>query len=621
MQNDDEMYGMDSMDGMERLPFRTKVSDAVFFMKYLKPLLWMVISVTVINLMSASSLIPIMDFGRILGDYFGNKESVVWRFVGSLGPPQYDLHIYITIAAFLILVAGAISLLSNYMNGYVREFLMRNLRFDVYKSLKHLNMQDVNKRGAGDYVQEIHRDVYSVDQLFSELFSRALPQIIFAGVAFAILLNINWSMTLIIFVSGIILFPLFSTCNRKVNDLSEVSRDTFIGISDHLVETIGGFRDIIALGHFDRFSRRFEELLKRAQACGVSLAWWGQVGGIVTVSIMSLFSAVPIIVVIPKLLKAQAAGQSGEVTYLIGSTISYVLFLQQFLQVYNIAYHFLEQVAATSPSLHSLRKTVGVCAGKPVKRAASFHSDALSPVESICFDDVSMNFDGYPVFEGIGFEIPGGKISAIVGQSGSGKTTIFNLLLGLLEPTGGTISINGQPLEAIDEKQIKKMMGLIPQDPFIFNCSIRENLLMASTEIPDEQTLDRAIRLSQLQHFIETHEEGLDFIAGHMGRNLSAGEKQRLALARLVLQDPAIIICDEYTANIDLKIAGLIHDVMRDEFSGRTRIIISHQLYTIRGADHIIVLDHGAIAEAGTHEELLGMGGVYRSLWDLQKLA
>jgi ABC-type multidrug transport system fused ATPase/permease subunit len=481
-------------------------------------------------------------------------------------------------------------------------------------------MQDVNKRGAGDYVQEIHRDVYSVDQLFSELFSRALPQMIFAGVAFAILLNINWQMTLGIFISGIILFPLFSTCNRKVNDLSEISRDTFIGISDHLVETIGGFRDIMALGHFDRFSKRFEDLLKKAQACGVSLAWWGQVGGIVTVSIMSLFSAVPIIVVIPKLLKAQAAGQSGEVTYLIGSTISYVLFLQQFLQVYNIAYHFLEQVAATSPSLHSLRQTVSVRAGT-LKRSAASHSGPLSPVESISFEDVSMDFDGYPVFEGIGFLIPGGKISAIVGQSGSGKTTIFNLLLGLLEPTGGTISINGRPLETINEKRLKKMMGLIPQDPFIFNCSIRENLLMATTEIPDEQTLDRAIRLSQLHHFIETHQEGLDFVAGHMGRNLSAGEKQRLALARLILQDPAIIICDEYTANIDLKIAGLIHDVMRNEFAGRTRIIISHQLYTIRGADHIIVLDHGAIAETGTHEELLNMGGVYRSLWDLQRLA
>jgi ABC-type multidrug transport system fused ATPase/permease subunit len=207
-----------------------------------------------------------------------------------------------------------------------------------------------------------------------------------------------------------------------------------------------------------------------------------------------------------------------------------------------------------------------------------------------------------------------------VGQSGSGKTTIFNLLLRLLDPTGGRILINDRLLEQIDEKQLKKLMGLIPQDPFIFNCSIRENLLMASADGLDDTLLDRAVDQAQLRELVESREGGLDFIAGHMGRNLSAGEKQRLALARLIVQDPEIIICDEYTANIDVKTAGLIHEVMRNEFSGRTRIIITHQLYTIKGADHIVVLDKGTIAQAGTHEELFAQRGVYKDLWELQKL-
>jgi ABC-type multidrug transport system fused ATPase/permease subunit len=207
-----------------------------------------------------------------------------------------------------------------------------------------------------------------------------------------------------------------------------------------------------------------------------------------------------------------------------------------------------------------------------------------------------------------------------VGQSGSGKTTIFNLLLRLLDPTGGRILINDQLLEQIDEKQLKKLMGLIPQDPFIFNCSLRENLLMASADGLDDRLLNRAVDLAQLREFVESREGGLDFVAGHMGRNLSAGEKQRLALARLIVQDPEIIICDEYTANIDVKTAGLIHEVMRSEFSRRTRIIITHQLYTIKGADHIVVLDKGNIAQAGTHEELFAQRGVYKDLWELQKL-
>ena len=194
-------------------------------------------------------------------------------------------------------------------------------------------------------------------------------------------------------------------------------------------------------------------------------------------------------------------------------------------------------------------------------------------------------------------------------------------MLRLLDPTNGRILINGHLLEAVDEKQLKKLMGLIPQDPFVFNCSLRDNLLMASADGVDDKLLNRAVDLAQMREFVQAREGGLDFVAGHMGRNLSAGEKQRLALARLIVQDPEIIICDEYTANIDVKTAGLIHEVMRSEFSDRTRIIITHQLYTIKGADHIIVLDKGTIVQAGTHEELLSQPGVYRDLWELQKLS
>ena len=396
-------------------------------------------------------------------------------------------------------------------------------------------------------------------------------------------------------------------------------------MSDQLIETIGGFRDIVAGGRFDRFADRFDDTLKRSQGSAVSIAWWGQVGGMTTTSLMSLFTAVPIIVVIPQLMKAHAAGQPATVSTLIGATISYVLFLQQFLQIYSIIYNFLQQAALTSPSFQSLRMMLTPEPGRFPRRSLPRRPRApparLSPVRSIQFEGVSMRFNGRPLFDGLEFSIPGGKISAIVGQSGSGKTTIFNLLLRLLDPTNGRILINGQLLEAVDEKQLKKLMGLIPQDPFIFNCSLRDNLLMASADGVDDKLLNRAIDLAQMREFVQAREGGLDFVAGHMGRNLSAGEKQRLALARLIVQDPEIIICDEYTANIDVKTAGLIHEVMRSEFSDRTRIIITHQLYTIKGADHIIVLDKGTIVQAGTHEELLSQPGVYRDLWELQKLS
>ncbi len=618
-----QMQTPQGMPGMSRLSTGQKISNALFFIGYLKPVMWILILVVIINLISASSLIPIMDFGRILTDYFGNRESSVWTFIGLFTTPQHAIYLYVILASLLIVVSGVVTLIAHYCGSYVREFMLRNLRLDVYKSLEHLNMQSVNRRGAGDYVQGIHRDVYAVDQLFSELFNRTLPQAIFAGVAFAVLLNINWVMTLALFAAGFVLFPVFTICNVKVNQLSGFLRYAFTEMSDQLIETIGGFRDIVAGGRFDRFAARFDDTLKRSQGSAVNIAWWGQVGGMTTTSLMSLFTAVPIVVAIPKLLSAHAAGQVTTVSILIGATISYVLFLQQFLQIYSVIYNFLQQAALTSPSFQSLRMMLTpepkrfdqVAAAKPVSLPGR-----LSPVRSIRFEGVSMGFNGRPLFDGLEFNIPGGKISAIVGQSGAGKTTIFNLLLRLLDPTNGRILINDQLLEAVDEKQLKKIMGLIPQDPFIFNCSLRENLLMASADGLDDNLLNRAIDLAQLREFVESREAGLDFLAGHMGRNLSAGEKQRLALARLIVQDPEIIICDEYTANIDVKTAGLIHEVMRTEFSGRTRIIITHQLYTIKGADHIVVLDKGTIAQAGTHAELVARPGVYRDLWELQKL-
>lgn len=633
-----EMQNPQGMPPFERLSAGQKVSNAFFFVKYLKPVLWILISIVFINLISASSLIPIMDFGRILTDYFGERHSVVWSFINLFAPPQYSVYVYVVLAALLTLLSGVITLLSHYYGSYVREFMLRNLRLDVYGSLEHLNMQTVNRRGAGDYVQGIHRDVYAVDQLFSELFNRTLPQTIFACVAFVVLLNINWIMTLGLFAAGFVLFPIFTICNGKVNQLAGYLRYAFTEMSDQLIETIGGFRDIVAGGRFDRFAQRFDDTLKRSQGSAVSIAWWGQVGGISTTSLMSLFSAVPIIVVIPRLLAAYNAGQPTTVSVLIGATISYVLFLQQFLQIYSIVYNFLQQAALTSPSFQSLRMMLSPeqemfprvapppPAGPPAKveRPPVKLVDAsggLSPVRSIQFDGVSMFFDGRPVFGDLNFSIPGGRITAIVGQSGAGKTTIFNLLLRLLDPTNGKILINDQLLESIEEKRLKKIMGLIPQDPFIFNCSIRDNLLMASADGIDEAVIDRAVELAQLREFVQTRENGLNFVAGHMGRNLSAGEKQRLALARLIVQDPEIIICDEYTANIDVKTAGLIHEVMRTEFAGRTRIIITHQLYTIKGADHIVVLDRGMIVQSGTHEDLLAQPGVYRDLWELQRLS
>jgi ATP-binding cassette subfamily B protein len=275
----------------------------------------------------------------------------------------------------------------------------------------------------------------------------------------------------------------------------------------------------------------------------------------------------------------------------------------------------------TMPSLVGLRQILD----QPDPGAGRTDLQPLQPpIRSIAFEDVSFFIEDQPLVEGLSFTIPGGKFTAIVGQSGAGKTTVFHLLLRLLEPTEGRILINGRSLNDLTLPSVRTHLGFIPQRPFIFNTTLRENLLLAAPESGVEPAqLAAAVEFAQLGELIEKrHDEGgLEAVAGYLGNRLSGGEQQRIALGRLFLQSPQIIICDEYTANIDVKTEKLIHEAMRTLFRDRTRVVITHQLHTIRGADHIIVLERGRVVDAGTHEELLARPGTYRELWGVQQLA
>jgi ATP-binding cassette subfamily B protein len=223
----------------------------------------------------------------------------------------------------------------------------------------------------------------------------------------------------------------------------------------------------------------------------------------------------------------------------------------------------------------------------------------------------------------LNFEIAGGELTALIGESGAGKTTIFHLLLRLVEPTCGVIWIDDAPLNDLAEADLRRLIGFIPQNPFIFNASLRDNLLVAAT-LPEqpEALLAEVAEAAQLEPLIRSRdgEGGLDSSAGYLGMRLSGGERQRIALGRLLVQDPRIIVCDEYTANIDVKTAQLIQEMMRTRFAGRTRLVITHELYNARGADRVLVLDQGRIVQLGTPRELLAVPGLYRTMWETQRL-
>jgi ABC-type multidrug transport system fused ATPase/permease subunit len=276
--------------------------------------------------------------------------------------------------------------------------------------------------------------------------------------------------------------------------------------------------------------------------------------------------------------------------------------------------------ALAAPSFSAVRKML---TAQEVEDAPP--GTALSGGE-IRFENVTFRYSpqGPPVLQNGTFTIEPGAFAAIVGQTGSGKTTLFHLLLRLLEPTEGRVCIGGKDLRQVPLAELRQFVGFIPQNPFMFDASIRENILMATEqeEGVEEEHLAEAVETARLTDLIQRRqrEGGLDAPVGVGGATLSGGERQRLALARILIRDPQVIICDEYTANIDNATARLIHDALAERFAGKTRVVITHQLYSIRGADQILLLDRGQIVDQGTHEELLARGGLYKEMWEVQRL-
>ena len=240
---------------------------------------------------------------------------------------------------------------------------------------------------------------------------------------------------------------------------------------------------------------------------------------------------------------------------------------------------------------------------------------------SIRFDDVHFRYDeNRPILKGISFEVPYGKTVAVVGPSGAGKSTISRLLFRFYDIQQGAITVNGQNLRDITQKSLRAAIGMVPQDTVLFNDTIAYNIRYGRVDATDEEVMEAA-ELAQIADFIRSLPDGLKTMVGERGLKLSGGEKQRVAIARTILKAPPILILDEATSALDSATESEIQSALDYVSKGRTTLVIAHRLSTVIGADEIIVLKDGVIAERGTHYSLLEEGGLYKAMWDRQREA
>ena len=232
----------------------------------------------------------------------------------------------------------------------------------------------------------------------------------------------------------------------------------------------------------------------------------------------------------------------------------------------------------------------------------------------ISFENVYFGYKAYnPVLKNISFEIKKGEMIGIVGHSGSGKSTLINLIMRLYDPTGGCVRIDGVDLREISQNSLRSQVGVVLQETFLFNGTVLENIRYAKPDAAFEEVV-RAAKIANCHEFITRMPDGYETMVGERGYSLSGGERQRVAIARAILHDPKILILDEATASLDTQTEKLIQDALNKLIEGRTTIAIAHRLSTLAGADRLIVLDKGRLAEMGTHNELLAHKGVYYRL-------
>ena len=528
------------------------------------------------------------------------------------------------LVGILAVIDALFNIFGRWYSARIGEGLIYDLRSQVFAHVQRQSIAFFTRTQTGALISRINSDVMGAQQAFTGTLSGVVSNVVSLVLVVTTMLFLSWQITLV----SLLLLPLFllptKWVGRRIQALTRDSFDLNASMSSTMTErfNVSGALLVSLYGKPDKEEKFFRSRARKVADIGIQTAMLNRIFFVGITSVAAIATAfaygigghlaISKTLTVGTLLALTAllARLYGPLTALSNVRIDVMTALVSFERVFEVL--DLAPMITDRPNAQILKsRSIEISFNNVAFTYPRAEEISLASLEAAAKPETVSSGE---VLKGISFTAPPGTMTAIVGPSGAGKTTISALLPRLYDVTEGSITFNQTDIRDFTVQSLRDSIGVVMQDAHLFHETIAENLRYAKSDATEEE-LQAACQAAQIWNLINSLPNGFDTVVGERGHRLSGGEKQRLAIARLLLKAPAVVILDEATAHLDSENEALVHDALREALRGRTSIVIAHRLSTVMEADQILVLDQGRIIERGKHDELIGRGGLYSELF------